>query len=257
MNGERTRENDAWDNGATTDVDQKAARGVQTRARIVTAVPLHGSNAAADRAGRAGPPRLTLLPALPPAPVDRGDPNPGDLVRAAARAESLAWPRLVRRFSGLVRGVARSHGFNDADVADVSQVVWLALARHLDQLRDADRVAGWLATTTRYECVRVLRQRQRAKPTSEMDILDRVEESDRDAELIRQEQVELLRGVIRTLARHQRRLLEMLLRDPQPSYKEMSDALGIPIGSIGPTRQRCLAVLRRKCISAGIEPVPA
>ncbi|MDP9069930.1 MAG: sigma-70 family RNA polymerase sigma factor [Actinomycetota bacterium] len=170
----------------------------------------------------------------------------------------MAWSQLVRRFSALVRGIARSRGLNDADVADVSQVVWLRLAGHLDRLRDADRLAGWLVTTTRRECIRVLRQRDRATPTSDTDMLDGLQDTAEPvAAVARQERAAALWSLIQTLPDHQRRLLEMLMLDPQPTYKEISDVLEIPVGSIGPTRQRCLAVLRRKCISTGIEPLPA
>ncbi len=158
----------------------------------------------------------------------------------------------------VVRGIARSYGLNDADTADVSQVVWLRLVGHVDRLRDADRLAGWLATTTRRECLRVLRERDRTMPTSDIDSLDRLQDADEPvAALGRQERAAALRSLIQTLPEHQRRLMEMLMRDPQPSYQEISDSLEIPVGSIGPTRQRCFAVLRRKCSSAGLEPVPA
>ena len=93
---------------------------------------------------------------------------------------------------------------------------------------------------------------------SDMNVLDRLDGGGEPLTAVACEERALaLRSMIRTLPDHQQRLLEMLLRDPRPSYKEISEALEIPVGSIGPTRQRCLAVLRSKCMSAGIEPVPA
>lgn len=207
--------------------------------------------ASRNRAHRA---RLELLGSTEEPHTHGEESSAGDLVRAAARGEMLAWSRLVRRFGGLVRGVARSYGLNDADVADVSQVVWLRLVDHLGRLRDPNRVAGWLATTTRNESLRTFRQRDRTRPTSDIDILNRLQDtSEPDAALARQERTEVLRELIQTLAHNERRLLEMFTMDPQPSYKEISEALGIPVGSIGPTRQRCLARLRALCISAGID----
>lgn len=182
----------------------------------------------------------------------------GDLARAAARGETLAWPTLVRKFSGLIGGIAWSYGLSDADVADVTQVVWMRLVTHVNRLNDADRIAGWLATTTRNECIRAVRQRNRMWPTSDSDALDSsCDPVEPVATTGTDNRAAILRSVVQTLPEHQRRLAEMLLRSPRPSYKEISDALDIPMGSIGPTRQRCLAVLRRKCISAGIGPIPA
>jgi RNA polymerase sigma factor (sigma-70 family) len=202
-------------------------------------------------------PRLTfVLPAGTTGTHVDGD-SVGGLVRAAARNDALGWPRLVHTFNGLVRSIACSHRLNEADVSDVSQAVWLRLATHLDELRDPDRVAGWLATTTHRESLRVLRQRDRATPTSDTAVLDRFDRGGEPSSgVARQERAIALRSLILTLPYQHQRLLEMLMREPRPSYREISDALDIPVGSIGPTRQRCLAVLRTKCISAGLD-VPA
>ena len=203
-------------------------------------------------------PHLTVVGSERSANGETERESDGGLVRAAARDDVLAWSTLVRRFDGLVRAIARSHRLNEADVADVSQVVWLRLATHVNRLHEPDRVAGWLVTTTRRECLLVLRQGTRVSPMSDMDVLDRLDGGGEPPTApAGEERAVALRSMIRTLPGHQQRLLEMLLRDPRPSYKEISEALKIPVGSIGPTRQRCLAVLRSKCISAGIQPVPA
>jgi RNA polymerase sigma factor (sigma-70 family) len=182
----------------------------------------------------------------------------GDLVRAAAQHDDAAWCELLRRFNGMVMGIAYSHRLNDADAADASQVVWLRLFDHLDRIRDPDRIAGWLATTTRRECLGILRQRDRVTPMAEGDVFDRGGYGcDPVAGLACQEQAIALRSLIQTLPKGQQRLLEMLMDDPQPSYREVSETLAIPVGSIGPTRQRCLARLRDECVSAGIDPVLA
>ena len=204
------------------------------------------------------PPHLALLRAAPSTDTNCGPDSDGELVAAAARGEAVAWPRLVRRFSGLVCGVARSYGLNDADIADVSQLVWLRLFGHLHRLRDPHRVAGWLATVTRHECIRLLRHRDRTVLTGENDVLDRdYDDDDRVPPVLRESQARLLRSLIGRLPSRQRSLMEMLLCVPRPSYKEISDALGMPVSSIGPTRQRCLAALREKCVSAGLERIPA
>lgn len=179
----------------------------------------------------------------------------GDLARAAAQAETFAWAKLVRRFDGLVRGTARAHGLNEADTADVCQAVWIRLVTRIDAISEPDRLAGWLATAARYESIRLLHQRQRSVPTADPEVFDVVNNlGDASADVGNKEQGEVLRRQIEKMPSQYRRLLGMLLCDPQPTYKEISDALAIPVGSIGPTRQRCLALLRRSCLSAGLTP---
>src|SRR5213080_2918328 len=94
---------------------------------------------------------------------------PGGLVRAAAGGDQAAWDALVDRFASLVWSVARAHRLSAADAADVSQTTWLRLAEHIDRLRDPERVAGWLATTTRNECLKVLRLSGRQIPVDLYD----------------------------------------------------------------------------------------
>src|ERR671914_410286 len=91
----------------------------------------------------------------------------GELVRQAASGERAAWESLVRRFEGLVWGVVRSHRLADADAADVFQTTWLRLVEHVEGLRNPDAVGGWLATTARNECLRVLRHQTRQVPTED------------------------------------------------------------------------------------------
>jgi len=198
---------------------------------------------------------VATIPAPDGTRPDLGQAEAGDLVRAAARLEPGAWTALVERFDGLVRGIARSHGLTGADVADVSQVVWMRLLDHLDRLRDPDRVAGWLTTTTRHECLRTLRQHRRTTPTADPSVLESVDEgTDPGATLGARQRDAVLSQLIETLPSHHRALLRVTMTDPKPSYRETATALGIPVGSVGPTRQRCLALLRTKCAAAGIGP---
>src|SRR5271155_4741480 len=89
-----------------------------------------------------------------------------EAVRDAVDGSQLAWDNLVERFSGLVWGIARAHGLNHSDAADVSQTVWLRLAEHIGRLRDPERVGGWLAVTARNESQRVSRRRNFQIPVS-------------------------------------------------------------------------------------------
>ncbi len=199
---------------------------------------------------------VATLPATGGTAVAAGGHQPaGDLVRAAVRCEDGAWNDLVERFESLVRGIARSHGLHAADAADVSQAVWMRLVVHLDRLREPDRVAGWLATTARNECLRTLRQRGRATPTADLTVLESGDSGiGPDSALVARQRDAVLVELIETLPPTHRALLRVIMVEPQPSYREAASALGMPVGSIGPTRQRCLALLRTKCTAAGIAP---
>jgi RNA polymerase sigma factor (sigma-70 family) len=167
-------------------------------------------------------------------------------VRDAVLGSQVAWDELVERFSGLVWGIARAHGLDHADSSDVSQTVWLRLAEHLGRLRDPERVGGWLAVTARNESQRVARQRSHQVPVSD-DHLVGLPDSSRnspDHELLAAEEATVLWGAFERLPVPCRVLLRMLLSDPPPSYSIVSETLGMPVGSIGPRRARCLNHLR-------------
>jgi RNA polymerase sigma factor (sigma-70 family) len=168
-----------------------------------------------------------------------------DDVMAAASGDSRAWDRLVERFSGLVWSVARSHRLSDADAADVSQTTWLRLAEHLHRLRQPERVGGWLATTARNEALRTLRRSARLVPVDDdFDLLAGELGPEVDRRLLDQERDAALWGAFRALAQPCQRLLHTLMADPAPSYADVSAALDMPVGSIGPRRARCLERLR-------------
>ena len=173
-----------------------------------------------------------------------------ELAAGAASSDPRAWERLVKRYGRMVHSIARAHGLAEADAADVSQTVWLRLLEHLDRIRQPERLGGWLATTARNESLRVARQRQRTSPVDELDLLGLVDDAD-DAvpALEAEERATHLRAALATLPGPQQDLLHQLMADPRPSYVEVSTRLGIPIGSIGPTRQRSLHALRSKCFA--------
>jgi RNA polymerase sigma factor (sigma-70 family) len=168
------------------------------------------------------------------------------LVGAAAGGDQRAWDALVDEFGGLVWAVARAHRLSDADAADVAGATWLALVEHLPRLREADRVGAWLATTARRECLRVLRHARRQVPTAD-DFAERPADAvDAAAGLLAAERGAALWQAFGRLPARDQALLQMLVADPAPSYQEISAALQMPIGSIGPTRARCLERLRRE-----------
>ncbi len=169
----------------------------------------------------------------------------GELVRRAASGERSAWESLVERYEGLLWGVARSHRLDEASASDVVQTTWLRLLEHVDDLRNPDALSGWLATTARNECLRVLRHQSRAIPTEDDRIPQDSVPSNLDAQLLAEERDAALWRAFATLSARCQALLRMLSSDPVPSYDDVSAALGMPVGSIGPTRGRCLATLRR------------
>lgn len=173
------------------------------------------------------------------------DPSPEDLVRAAREGDAGAWDALVDRFGSRVRAVARSYRLSPADADDVFQVTWLRLVANLDRIREPERVGAWLVTTAAHECLRVLRRAGRFAPGDkdwEEALFD--EGPDVDAGVLTTERDQALWAAMGMLSAACQRLLRLLAADPPPSYEEVSAALRMPIGSIGPTRRRCLSHLR-------------
>jgi RNA polymerase sigma factor (sigma-70 family) len=169
------------------------------------------------------------------------------LVRqAGVDKDGDAWNELVRRFAGLVAFVIRHYRLTPADTQDVSQLVWLRLVEHLGQIREPEALPGWLATTTRHECERLLRRNSRhvSMDPDVMRLADRADESAVDELLLAAERRQVLLDALGELSDPHRELLHMLTADPPFAYADISRILGIPIGSIGPTRSRVLEKLR-------------
>ena len=188
------------------------------------------------------------------------DPSVTTLVAAAQSGDSAAWSALVDRYAPLVWNVCRRHRLSQADAADVSQTVWLRLVERLDAVRDPEALAGWLVTTTRREALRALTAARRQVPAGaegELDIADDVDLTAPDRGLLRLERQEAVLAALAELPDPLRQLLLMLVADPPKPYSEISETLGIPIGSIGPTRMRGLERLRRLLAAQGMVDVPA
>lgn len=183
----------------------------------------------------------------------------GVLVRVAVDGDAAAWKALVEGLSPLVWSVVRAHRLSDADGAEVFQTVWLRFAQHLGRIREPEKAGSWLASTARHECLKVIKGLTRLMPTDDPQVLDRVSE-DRTPEqtLIDSEEAQAQAERIRRLwqefdqlGERCRQLLRVLMAAPPPSYAEVSAALGIAVGSIGPLRQRCLRRLRARLDARG------
>ncbi len=177
--------------------------------------------------------------------IDTGAPL-ADTVSAAAGGDPAAWEELTDRFGDMISAIARSCRLRDADVAEVSQTTWLRLVENIDRIHHYDRLGAWLATTARRECYRLLR---RATPSGlEGEPVENVPDSAApapEAGPIANERTTALRLAIEELPPRCQRLLGLMIGSEDRSYKQIAADLSIPIGSIGPTRSRCLAHLRR------------
>ena len=146
----------------------------------------------------------------------------------------------------MIWAIARAHRLRDADAADVSQATWLALLQHINNLKNPAGVGAWLATTARRECLRVLRgSERRVLFGDDAPEHESPDPSPGDMLLISERDDALWRSFSRLRASDQA-LLRLLMADPRPRYEEIAAALDMPIGSIGPTRQRALARLREQ-----------
>jgi RNA polymerase sigma factor (sigma-70 family) len=178
--------------------------------------------------------------------------TPGTWVRDAANGNDAAWSHLVDHYSGLLWSITRSFRLSPPDAADVIQTTWLRLVEHLGRIEQPDRIGAWLATTARNECLAALRRNVRATPAGS-DVLDDVADtgSAPDHDLLTLERDKALWAALESLSELCRSLLRILASDPQPSYVEVGAALSMPVGSIGPSRARCLDHLRRRIAGAG------
>ncbi len=178
----------------------------------------------------------------------RDDPVVTDLVTRARNGDRQAWDALVERYAPLTWSICRRHRLDDADAEDVGQSVWLQLVEQLDKLRDPAALPGWLVTTTSRECARVLRTMR--GPYAAGYWLDAETIPDDQAQVAEQqvlvgERHAALREAFTHLPPGCQQLIAVLIEDPPVPYAEISARLGIPIGSIGPNRSRCLDRLRR------------
>lgn len=170
------------------------------------------------------------------------------LISEASQGNEAAWIAIVDRYSSLVWAICRSFRLDATDAADVAQTVWLRTVERLSTLREPNALPGWLATVTRRECLAVVRASARSSVpwgTLEREPTADVDSTALDAALLANERDTILREAFSQLPEQCRQLLHLLTEDEPTPYAEISALLGIPIGSIGPTRARCLAKLRR------------
>jgi RNA polymerase sigma factor (sigma-70 family) len=180
------------------------------------------------------------------AAADVASMDPTRLLDRAAGGDPLAWEGLLDRYGRLIWSITRDFKLVESDAGDVFQTTWMRLVEHIERIEHPDRVGAWLAATARNECLRLLSSRKRLVLAAEERTFEgpAIQEPEIDEALLAAERSAGVREAMTHLPLHWRRLMEMLMADPAPSYAEISDELGVPVGSIGPTRARCLARLR-------------
>jgi RNA polymerase sigma factor (sigma-70 family) len=168
------------------------------------------------------------------------------LVRRAAEGDHWAWERLVDQYARLIWALTRDFKLGESDAADVFQATWLRLLEHINRLEQPARVGSWLAATARNECLRSVAARKKVMLVHDDVTLkdSAAHQPEIDERLLSEERAQAVRDALSRLPFRWRRLVEMLMADPPVPYTEISDQLGLPVGSIGPTRGRCLERLR-------------
>ena len=170
-----------------------------------------------------------------------------DLVTRARKGDQQAWDILVERYSSLIWSICRQYRLDRADAEDVAQGVWLQIVNHLSAIRDPAALPGWLVTTTRRECNRVVRAARGPQAAGQLldESIPDKQAKTAEQELLAAERHAALREAFTCLSPPRQQLMAMLIEDPPVSYTEISARLGIPVSSIGPTRRRCLDQIRR------------
>jgi len=177
----------------------------------------------------------------------RDDPHVVALVTRASGGDQEAWYELVDRYAPLVYTICTRYRLSNHDIEDVGQNVWLLLVEQLGKLREPAALPGWLATTTARECLRVVTAASKTERlgTGLDDSVVFVDDATIDGEILVAERNAALRAAFAELPPRCRQLLSMLISDPPHSYADIHAELGLPVGSIGPQRARCLDRLRR------------
>jgi RNA polymerase sigma factor (sigma-70 family) len=178
-----------------------------------------------------------------------------DLLVRVSDGEGAAWEEVQHRYGHLVSATVRSFRLQDADALDAIQMTWLRFTENAHRIHTPERLAGWLATTTRRECLGILRRARRAP-----ELVDATTDTVADPSVgpeqrvIDADTVRTLRKLVEELTPRQRTLLRLLFTDSTRPYTEIARAAGIPPGAIGPTRARALRQLRRRLDEHGLGP---
>jgi RNA polymerase sigma factor (sigma-70 family) len=178
-----------------------------------------------------------------------------DLASLCAEGDELAWGTLIRRFQRLVFAIPMRAGLSEDLAEHVFHETFARLAEGIGALQRPERIRAWIVTTARRLTIDEIRSRAGARRTQGEEVLDRIEDPAALApdELTLLETRHLVRQALLRLGDRCRRLLKALFydeSDPPRSYESIASELGMPVGSLGPTRARCL-----KKLSAELEEI--
>jgi RNA polymerase sigma factor (sigma-70 family) len=179
------------------------------------------------------------------------------LVHQAMVGDEQAWKELVKQYGGLLRIIAKKFRLTPEQAADAAQTTWLQLVQNISKVREPEKLGGWLASTMRRECIRLINDRRHQQLTEGWTVecpssVERPSISESpDVQLLLAERNVLLWSAVDRLPARQRQVLAALSTTPTPSYEEISTALSIARGSIGPTRQRALRRMRGMLAGSG------
>ena len=176
-----------------------------------------------------------------------------ELLSRVIAGDERAWDEVVDRYAGLVWSVARSYRLASAATDDVVQTVWLRLAEHCSRIREPERLASWLATTTRNEALRVIRGNNRLTPQAALDELPELTTPSVEERVSDDVTLRAVLKAFAELSPADQQLMRLLCAVPPLDYQTIAEMLGRPIGSIGPTRARCLERLK-KLLPPGFDP---
>src|SRR5262245_20671000 len=177
-----------------------------------------------------------------------------ELVSMCLQGDSRAWEALITRYRRLIYSIPVRFSFTTADASDVFQSVCLKLIEHLHELKDETKVSAWLITTTTRQCIHVRSQKIREGTGPEEDVEEPTDAAENLEDIrVQIEEQQQVREAVEQLADRCRQLVDLLYFDTRsPTYEEVSQILGMPVASIGPTRARCLdklkTILRRRGI---------
>ncbi len=168
-----------------------------------------------------------------------------DAFRRWRAGEDAALDELVRTMSPVLWHVVRATGLDREAAEDVVQNTWLTLVRSADSVRDAQAITRWLCTAARREAWRVSKAAVRTRPVED-EVLDArmPAQISPESEVVTNDEKALLWQALSRLPERCQRLLRIVAWEPRPDYSSVADTLEMPIGSIGPTRRRCLDKLR-------------
>lgn len=183
---------------------------------------------------------------------DYSETTTAQLLGFASAGDQRAWNELFARFDPLVRNIARSYRLDHETVADVCQTTWLRLFEHVDRIRQPERLAGWLATTTRNEALRCSGKILRNRPCGEM--VDRIDDNSPlpDERTVDNETLAEVMSAFAELPDHSQEFLRLVMATPPIPYVEIASRLGRSVGSIGPTRRRCITSLEGTLAQRGL-----